>query len=1051
MKKSVFKLILFNFLVVLVSYKVNSQVINNFGTEVFAKIITPSPNAASLGNYGNYNVDMFSGQPSISINLHAIKSTNAVFPINLNYNLSSIKPDEHPSWVGLGWNINVGGSITRLVKGGVDEVMVSDYTDPTIFSYYDHFDRLNSDNWDSDSKLQEYASYLTSVGPSGFIAYPAPDEFVFNVNGLSGSFFKNHLGNWVLKSNQNIDIKIKDSLYYDFHFYDLHYNTIQYPQDFSIKRIIYGFELTDVDGTKYIFGNEKNAIEFGSYYNNTADGFHPNIFGKTWYLTKVIFPNKEVITFKYKTAVDSPHPDAEHQDAYFNKAVYRQHTSNNYLEYSYTSDVYNQEQNQISKPLHKSLERMYLVYLDSIIGKDFKIKFKKSLSNEMDYNTTMATEDWVMYNSEYDAQNYGAAYASKKHWYKLDSIIIKNYKNELFDKITFTYLENSNSRLFLNEVRQFGTSNTNPKTYTFEYNQTPLPPYNSGKTDHWGFYNNSLYTGSWSKTQLINNFYASKNPNFTYLQAGVLTSIFYPTGGVTSFIYEPHNYSKRVLRDVNGFSVIYNNNNQNEIAGGLRIKEILSKNSVSDTQFIKKEYLYVNDYLNGDNSSSGVLSGIPDYFEEYNTSINSDFAFKLIDNPTIFLNDTNGNHVTYSKIIEKNQNNSYTEFTFSNHDNVVYLDQVPNNTLKYSFAWISGPFVYFPLNSVKTLFNKRDTERGKLLFEKKYDEFNHYVEQVKYYYNTPSVTNSLNEIRSLDFTESLFGDEIVDQGLYKYLQIDFFVGELSTYKVLSNHSYLEKIEKSVYQQNINNFILHEDTYSYTNLTDLHQLKTSSTRSSLNNELILKQFSYPIEPEMQSLPGVNCMISNNLIGVPIKTEIFNVNEKLSEVYTEYFSPSSDLCLPKYVFTKKGDEISIPLEKKITYDLYDNKGNLKQFTIENAPPVSIIWGYYQTQPIAKIEGVAYINLPTPYLNAAISASNTGTESELVSALNALRMQIPNAMISTYTYKPLIGVSTITDPKGDTQYYFYDNFNRLQYVKDKDSNILSENQYHYRPIVE
>ena len=53
----------------------------------------------------------------------------------------------------------------------------------------------------------------------------------------------------------------------------------------------------------------------------------------------------------------------------------------------------------------------------------------------------------------------------------------------------------------------------------------------------------------------------------------------------------------------------------------------------------------------------------------------------------------------------------------------------------------------------------------------------------------------------------------------------------------------------------------------------------------------------------------------------------------------------------------------------------------------------------------------------------------------------------MITTYTHKPLIGVSTVTDPKGDEQSYHYDSFNRLQYVKDKEGNILSENQYHYK----
>ena len=65
----------------------------------------------------------------------------------------------------------------------------------------------------------------------------------------------------------------------------------------------------------------------------------------------------------------------------------------------------------------------------------------------------------------------------------------------------------------------------------------------------------------------------------------------------------------------------------------------------------------------------------------------------------------------------------------------------------------------------------------------------------------------------------------------------------------------------------------------------------------------------------------------------------------------------------------------------------------------------------------------------------------------ALNNLRLALPNAMVSTYTHIPLKGVRTVIDPKGDKQTYHYDNFNRLQFVKDSSGNILSENEYHYK----
>jgi YD repeat-containing protein len=68
--------------------------------------------------------------------------------------------------------------------------------------------------------------------------------------------------------------------------------------------------------------------------------------------------------------------------------------------------------------------------------------------------------------------------------------------------------------------------------------------------------------------------------------------------------------------------------------------------------------------------------------------------------------------------------------------------------------------------------------------------------------------------------------------------------------------------------------------------------------------------------------------------------------------------------------------------------------------------------------------------------------------LSNLRSTLSSIPNAMISTYTYKPLIGVSTIIDARQEKITYEYDDFGRLKSVKDKNNNILTENEYHIKP---
>ena len=145
------------------------------------------------------------------------------------------------------------------------------------------------------------------------------------------------------------------------------------------------------------------------------------------------------------------------------------------------------------------------------------------------------------------------------------------------------------------------------------------------------------------------------------------------------------------------------------------------------------------------------------------------------------------------------------------------------------------------------------------------------------------------------------------------------------------------------------------------------------------------------------------------------------------------------------------------------IIENGDGLRIKTVSNYNETSFAskknYTYYNGKyPIAKIEnasqptndnasqGLTLIN--SNLSNVAIEASNSGSEAELITALNGLRNSLPNAMVTTYTYKPLIGVSTITDPKGDKVTYSYDSFGRLQSVKDKDGNVLSENQYNYRP---
>ncbi|MBD0832529.1 RHS repeat domain-containing protein [Aestuariibaculum sediminum] len=150
----------------------------------------------------------------------------------------------------------------------------------------------------------------------------------------------------------------------------------------------------------------------------------------------------------------------------------------------------------------------------------------------------------------------------------------------------------------------------------------------------------------------------------------------------------------------------------------------------------------------------------------------------------------------------------------------------------------------------------------------------------------------------------------------------------------------------------------------------------------------------------------------------------------------------------------------LSDEIVYEKYDNDGKLIEYSnTKSGFHTCIIWGYKNQYPIAKIENATFeqghLNSITSeqlvLIDDAVSKSNTdylvGSEISLRNSLQALREGLPKAMVTSYTYDPLIGITSETDPRGDIMRYEYDDFGRLKYMKDLESKILSKHEYHYK----
>ncbi|ALL07616.1 hypothetical protein AQ505_20255 [Pedobacter sp. PACM 27299] len=57
--------------------------------------------------------------------------------------------------------------------------------------------------------------------------------------------------------------------------------------------------------------------------------------------------------------------------------------------------------------------------------------------------------------------------------------------------------------------------------------------------------------------------------------------------------------------------------------------------------------------------------------------------------------------------------------------------------------------------------------------------------------------------------------------------------------------------------------------------------------------------------------------------------------------------------------------------------------------------------------------------------------------------------DAKIMIYNYKPLIGLESLTDSRGNVKHFEYDDFNRLESIKDQNKDIIGAYIYHYNTI--
>ena len=223
--------------------------------------VPPSPNAASLSRFANIPVNLNVGVANISIPIYSLKNIDYSLNIELNYHASGNKVQDIASWVGLAWNLQAGGAITRTMRGLPDEEE-------------NGYCGTNQRGSEIDN-LSE--SYLDNVLKGEWDA--EADIFYFSFNGISGKFVLDYNGNPIFLNNEK------------------NYHLVPAICQGSTNTWV----LTDHNGYKYIFGKSEGHREISTsklIYESDEDA---ETFVSTWYLSEIITPGNKIFEFSYST------------------------------------------------------------------------------------------------------------------------------------------------------------------------------------------------------------------------------------------------------------------------------------------------------------------------------------------------------------------------------------------------------------------------------------------------------------------------------------------------------------------------------------------------------------------------------------------------------------------------------------------------------------------------------------------------------------------------------------------------------------------------------
>jgi hypothetical protein len=1037
-------------------------------------IFRQPPNAAAFEKYGNYQVNMFSGVPDISIPLYEIKSGDLSVPITLSYHASGNKVNEMASWVGLGWSLSAGGEINRRVMGLPDDAGTAGYLNGNIL--------MATGNNINDS-FDEGRIFMAQVKDRFFDM--EPDIFSYSFPGGGGKFFINAKDNYKPVLLPFAPVKV------------------------SMTGKANSFTITDEKGNKNFFGTSvtsQGTFSYGLTSSNAASG---------WPLEKMISQSaKDTVNFTYSgVSYGMPSESTE--------TIVVDDMSGSDISSSSTSNGGFVTEQQIN----------------TIFFKNGKAVFKLADIQRQDVNATngpKSLEAIEIYRYDFVARAY--ALVKKIRFYqsyfyngtdagsrrlRLDSIGVLDVNGQATQKHRFYY-----NPLALPDYNSKG------KDYWGYYNgkdgQSSLIPnmsidYITGP-DSWtpGGTPNQLIIGS----STIGG--RESDPN--YMQAAMLMRIQYPTGGYTDFSYEANRYFDalgalklagglrvRAIRSYDGISTqpivkTYQYNtakknfdiNSHSFMTGQTVRNFYTVNdnpgnisyydlrrrtyvSVPTTDIngwdnVPVAYTTVTEYIgdgitnagktvynftyNADVRTSGSYTGVPSYVSYF-------FKRGQLASKTVYNNAGSGGY----KIVQKEQM-SYSAFPEVNYAGVGFL--VGKRRVNVTAG---GYDITFPTSS-----GYAGTDDSGML-------------QPAFY----SIVSDDNYLTSKQVTT--------------YDQADTTKFLTNTTQYLYNNIKHQQVSKEVSTNSKGKVNISTKTYA----PDYLPAGGTTTSNAILDSMINRNMvAMPVEmyDTLKSTPVSAGVVTEGVLNlyksgslnaiVPDKVLKLRVQNPLTG-----FQPAS--------IVSGNINRDTLYQEMIAFNNYDAKNNITQYTPRSAGSTAILWDYNNDLPIAEIKnsttaGIAYTSFEadgkgnwtipsttrsvggitgsksynlasgaiskagltaaksyyvtywtsnaTPYILTGTQAGYpvkgvtvngwamyqhlvTGVTSVSISGtgnIDELRLYPSDAQMTTYTFNPLIGQTSMSDAKGAASYYEYDNLQRLKSVKDRDGNIVKATNYNY-----